>query len=61
MGLVDSTGQYLSGAYWAKLQWAAMGLAAIAVATVLGSALSFAVWFARTAWGYASLLFTTLR
>eukprot|EP00959_Pyramimonas_sp_CCMP1952_P259684 5429643-Pyramimonas_sp.AAC.1 len=29
MGLVDSLGRYLLGAYWARLQWAAMGLAAL--------------------------------
>eukprot|EP00959_Pyramimonas_sp_CCMP1952_P360531 7550187-Pyramimonas_sp.AAC.1 len=54
-------GRYLLGSYWAKLQWAAMGLAALGVATVIGSVVSFLIWFLNTAWNYASLLFATLR
>ena len=48
------------GAYRARLQWAAVGFVAIGVATILGSAIGFVAWFARTTWAYLSFVVTTL-
>ena len=61
MGLIDAMGSYLLGAYWARLQWAVMGLAVAGILTVLGSALSFLLWFLRRVWSYTSYLYLTVR
>ena len=45
MGLIDAMGAYLLGSYWKKFQWAVMGLAVMGIIAVLGSALSFVLWF----------------
>eukprot|EP00959_Pyramimonas_sp_CCMP1952_P010133 211822-Pyramimonas_sp.AAC.1 len=61
IGLVDAMGQYLFGAFWARLQWAAMGLVAMVMEAVLGSAPGFVAWFARAAWACPSVLVGVLK
>eukprot|EP00959_Pyramimonas_sp_CCMP1952_P004100 85964-Pyramimonas_sp.AAC.1 len=61
MGLVDSMGRCMLGAYWAKLQWVAIAMVVVVVGTVLGSTVGVVLWFVGTAWRCSTLLFSTTR